>query len=117
MMPLSSRSLGLGLLTTLTGSFGLLLPGHAAPGDMGTAADLEGLWWPRCGGGIGDCEADPPPSLRANPAVAPPSWSAPTCQRSLLSLGDSTAAIAAATVPSGDLPRPEPTPAQVALAP
>ncbi|MGB3202785.1 MAG: TonB-dependent receptor, partial [Nodosilinea sp.] len=40
-MPLSSRSLGLGLLTTLAGSFGLLLPGHAAPAAFGTAADLD----------------------------------------------------------------------------
>ncbi|WP_197064968.1 TonB-dependent receptor [Leptolyngbya sp. KIOST-1] len=41
MMSLSSRLLGLGLLTTLAGSFGLLLPAEAAPGDGGTAADLE----------------------------------------------------------------------------
>ncbi|WP_194050919.1 TonB-dependent receptor [Nodosilinea sp. LEGE 06152] len=46
MMPLASRSLasrslGLGLLTTLAGSFGLMLPGHAAPDTLGTAADLD----------------------------------------------------------------------------
>ncbi|MGB5975689.1 MAG: hypothetical protein WBG38_20345, partial [Nodosilinea sp.] len=37
---MSSRSLGLGLLTTLAGSFGFLLPAHAAP-DVGAAIDLE----------------------------------------------------------------------------
>lgn len=41
MIPLSSRSLGLGLLTTLAGSVGMLLPAYAAPGAPGTAADLE----------------------------------------------------------------------------
>ncbi|WP_155523824.1 TonB-dependent receptor [Nodosilinea nodulosa] len=41
MMSLSSRSLGLGLLTTLAGSVGLLMPAYAAPDRPGTAADLE----------------------------------------------------------------------------
>ncbi|WOD40588.1 TonB-dependent receptor [Nodosilinea sp. E11] len=37
---LASRSLGLGLLTTLTGSLGVLLPAQATPETLGTAADL-----------------------------------------------------------------------------
>ncbi len=41
MMFLSSRALGLGLLTTLVGSLGVLLPVQAAPEALGTAADLE----------------------------------------------------------------------------
>ncbi|PZV07302.1 MAG: hypothetical protein DCF21_21880, partial [Leptolyngbya sp.] len=40
-MFLSSRALGLGLLTTLVGSLGVLLPVQAAPEALGTAADLE----------------------------------------------------------------------------
>jgi len=40
---LFSRTLGLGLLTTLAGSLGLMLPGYAAPEAAGTAADLDGI--------------------------------------------------------------------------
>jgi hypothetical protein len=36
----ASRSLGLGLLTTLVGSLSALLPSHATPAPLGTAADL-----------------------------------------------------------------------------
>ncbi len=41
MMFLSSRSLGLGLLTTLVGSLGVSLSAQAAPEALGNAADLE----------------------------------------------------------------------------
>ena len=122
MMPLSSRSLGLGLLTTLAGSFGLLLPAHAAPGDLGTAADLEGL--DRAGAAVESVvEATPaattvesqqlplpqPPlsAPRAVPAIAAQPWE------------DPAAAIAAATVlPLGELsavPAPDTLPGSAGL--
>ncbi|TVQ09205.1 MAG: TonB-dependent receptor [Leptolyngbya sp. DLM2.Bin27] len=37
----SSRSLGLGLLSTLTGALGVMLPSQAAPEALGRAADLD----------------------------------------------------------------------------
>ncbi|PZV05485.1 MAG: hypothetical protein DCF32_11140, partial [Leptolyngbya sp.] len=112
MMPLSSRSLGLGLLTTLAGSFGMLLPSYAAPGDLGTAADLE------VSGGSGaavesvvDATApEPAPSETLElslPQSSPPSPETVVSTATAQPWADSTAAIAAATVlPSGDLPTP-----------
>ncbi|MEP0946047.1 TonB-dependent receptor [Leptolyngbya subtilissima DQ-A4] len=113
MMPLSSRSLGLGLLTTLAGSFGMLLPGHAAPEDLGTAADLE------ISGGSGaavqsvvESTAVEPNAIETLELPLPESpltnSEAVVATTAAQPWADSTAAIAAATVlPSGDFPTPE----------
>ncbi|MFQ4138904.1 TonB-dependent receptor [Nodosilinea sp. PGN35] len=112
MMPLSSRSLGLGLLTTLAGAFGIVLPVQAAPDSLGTAADLE------------IPEAAVESVTESTPTAVSPVESTESLELHLFQRQplapevavpataqpweDSTTAIAAATVlPSGDLPAPD----------
>lgn len=107
---LFSRTLGLGLLSTLAGSLGLILPSHAAPDQpTGTAADLAGVNLSPDSPGAPQPQVAPPMADRPEVTPEPATAIAPAA---LVKDGES-GAIAPSLATLGPQPEAKPSPPTV----